>query len=495
MAEQLQHLSPSRHAAAAIAPGPAGEDCPRGVVGTVFRNELRQTIGGFRFKACASLLVFVMVIAAITAGARYRSERLEQAAVLDEYSAQVAGASVDRIVETLHPAIKPPWSLSLVVNGGQTATPDLYRQALSALVAPEIRKIDSGNHRLPSREPFDWMFAIRVVLSLAAFLLGYNAVCGERREGTLKLTLSFPIPRWKILAGKALALWSCLAVPFLAGAVLSLLIALGPGGIPWGSGDLAKAGLVALLGLWAAIFFVLVALLVSSLVRKSSTSLSVLAWLWVTGVIVVPAVSGVLAHRLRPIATEGEIGRELAAIHRRIAVEAAGQGGHWRPPEWAAADDFAWERVSAEVENRRFAQQEEVDRRVLRRKLSQARLARTLASLSPASLTTDLAERLAGSGLWRDESFLEQAWAFRSDLAARVKALDARDPDSPHILFFTGYVSKRPVEPGALGRFVFRERSVRQGLAAAQPALLLFALETVALAIAALFFFSRHDVG
>jgi ABC-type transport system involved in multi-copper enzyme maturation permease subunit len=494
MAERLQDLSAPRPARV-MAELPAEEVRPRGVVAAVFRNELRQTIGGFRFKACASLLVFVLAIAAITAGARYRSERLEQTAVLDEYSAQVAGASVDRIVETLHPAIKPPWRLSLVVHGGQTATPDLYRQALSALVAPEIRKIDSGNHRLPSREPFDWMFAIRVVLSLAAFLLGYNAVCGERREGTLKLALSSPVPRWKVLAGKALALWSCLAVPFLAGALLSLLLAIGPGGIPLGPGDLAKAGLIALLGLWAAAFFVLVALLVSSLVREPSTSLSVLAWLWVTGVIVVPAVSGVLAHRVRPIPTGGEIGREIAAVHERIAAESAGREGHWRPPEWAAADGFAWERASAAVENRRFALAEEVRSRVLRRKLAQARLARTLASLSPASLATDLAERLAGSGLWRDESFLEQAWAFRSDLAARVKALDARDPESPHILFFTGYVSQRPVEPGALGRFVFRERSVRQGLAAARPALVAFALETVALAIAALFFFSRYDVG
>jgi ABC-type transport system involved in multi-copper enzyme maturation permease subunit len=495
MAERFQELSPLHSAARATTSWPLGEDSPRGVAATVFRNEVRRTIGGFRFKACAFLLLYVMALAAITAGARYRSETLERSAVLEDFSAQVADATVDQIVATLHPAIKPPWRLSLVVNGGQTATPAVYHQALSALVAPEIRTIDRGNHRLPAREPFDWMFAIRVVLSLAAFLLGYDAVCGERRAGTLKLVLSYPVPRWKVFAGKLMALWSCLAVPFLAGAVLSLLLALGPGRISLSSGDLTKAGLVALLGLWAAAVFALTTLLVSSLVRAPSTSLSVLAWLWVTGVIVVPAVSGVLAHLMRPIPTGNEIGREMAAIQQRIAVESAGREGHWRPPEWAAADDFAWERISAAIERRRFGLQEEVRRGVLRRKIAQARLARTLASISPASLTTDLAERLTGSGLWRDDSFLEQAWAFRPALAAQVKALDAGDPESPHILFFSGYVSKRPVSAGALGRFVFCERSVLQGLAAARPALLLFALETIALAIAALFFFSRYDVG
>jgi ABC-2 type transport system permease protein len=333
------------------------------------------------------------------------------------------------------------------------------------------------------------------VLSLAAFLLGYDAVCGDRRQGTLKLALTYPAPRWKLLAGKFLALWACLAAPFLAGAALSLALAAGPGGIPFAAGDLAKAGLVALLGLWAAAFFVLAALLVSSLTREPSASLSVLVWIWVTAVLVVPAASGLLAHRLHPLPTDAEIARETAGIQRRIARDYAGLEGRWRQPAWAAADGFAWEKASAEAENRRFALREELRRRVLRSKLDQARLARGLSSLSPGALATDIAERLTGSGLWRDESFLEQAWAFRSALAGRMRALDARDPESPHVLFFTGWVSARQVPPGEVPRFSFRERPALAGLAGARPALALFALETLLLAAAALFTFSRYDAG
>ena len=466
----------------------------RAVVATVFRNEVHLLRGTFRFQASAFLLVFMMALAAVTSAARYRGEILEQAEAVNAYGRRLAGATIDQVVEILHLAVRPSWRLSLVVDGGQAVTPDAYGQALSALVAPELRRIHSGNYRLPGPEPLDWMFVIRVVLSLSAFLLGYDAVCGERQAGTLKLLLSYPVRRWNVLAGKLLAIWSCLAAPFLAGAVLSLLIA-GLGGVPFNAQDLIKAGLVALVSLWAAAFFTLAALLVSSLARDSSTSLSILAWLWVTAVIVVPAVSGLLAHRLHPIQTEGEISREMQAIDRRIAREYAGREGHWRPPGWAAADGFVWERASAEAENRRWSLQEEVRRRGLQRKIGQSRLAKDLASLSPASLVENLAERLAGSGLWRDESFIEQAWAFRSALAERVKTLDARDPESPHILFFSGYVSKRPVGSGVIGHFVFRERSVRQGLKAARPALALFLCETLALAAASLFFFSRYDAG
>ncbi|MBW8874139.1 MAG: ABC transporter permease subunit [Acidobacteria bacterium] len=475
----------------------AGETSSRGILATILRHEVRQLTATFRFRASAFLVIFLMALAAVTAAARYHGEGLEQAALADDHARELAGATVDRTVEILQPAVKPPWRLSLVVDGGQSATPDAYSQAASPLVPPRFFRINRGNERLPLSKPLDWSFVIQFVLSLTAFLLGYDAVCGERRAGTLKLVLTYPVARWKVFTGKLLAIWVSLAVPFLGAAALSLLAAR-LGGIPFQLDDLAKAGLVAAVGLWTIFFSALAALLISSLARDSSTSLGILAWLWVTAVIVVPAVGGLLAHRLQGIPSEVESGREMKAIDQRIAREHAGRERRWRPLKWAAADGFAWERASAQAETRRFARKEEVRRRVLQHKLGQARLARSLASLSPAALTEELAERLTGTGLERDASFLAQAWAFRPVLAGWLRALDARDPESPHILFFKGYVSQRPLaqgEPESIPCFTFHEASVRQGLAAAGSALALFAGETLALAAAALFFFSRYDGG
>ncbi len=471
----------------------AAERSGRGIVATVVRHELRQLTTTFRFRASALLIVVLMLLAAVTAASRFRTEREEQDELTRDHARELAGATVDRAVEALQPAVKPPWRLSLVVDGGQSATPDVYSQALSALVAPQLFRLHRGNERLPASKPLDWTFVIRVVLSLTAFLLGYDAVCGERRTGNLKLVLSYPVARWKIFSGKLLAIWSCLAAPFLAGAALSSLAAW-LGGIPFQTGDLVKAGLVTLLSLWAIFFSTLAALLISAVARDSSTSLSILAWLWVTAVIVVPAIGGLLAHRLHPVPGESDTAGEMALVDQRIAREHAGRERRWRPLEWAASDGFAWERASAEAETRRFVQKEEVRRRVVQRKLGQAVLARTLGSLSPASLIEDLAARLAGTGLERDASFLEQAWAFRPVLAGWLRALDARDPESPHILFFSGYVSRRPVS-GPVPRFHFQEASVSRGFAAAWPGLALFTCETLVLAVAALFAFSRYDAG
>jgi hypothetical protein len=483
-------VSPIREAAA----NPAGER-PRGVIATVFRHEAGLAAGSFRLWAPAVLLLALMVIAAVTSAARHRGEAAEQREIERTYAGLLAGATVDGIAEISHPALKPPWRLALVVDGGQTATPDVYSQTLSALGEPEIRKASGENPRLPGIISLDWMLAIRIVLSIGAFLLCHGAVCGERQAGNLKLLFSHPIPRWKILAGKFLAAWVCLAVPFLMGAIASLLLAIGLDDLRPTEGDLARVALGVLLGLWVAAFFVLVALLGSSLTRDSSTSLGALALFWVTAVVVVPALSVLIARGLHPLPSDVEVNQRMIEALLRAEREVKGEWGRWRPSGWAKADGYAWEKISARGENRRAALQEEIRRQVLGQKLRQASLARTLASLSPPSLVEDIAERLIGTGLGRDRAFLEQAWAFRAALKERVRRLDAADPASPHILYFHGYLSQRPLAADALPRFAFRERTLREGFRSARRPLLAFGLETLLLVAATLFAFSRYDAG
>jgi ABC-type transport system involved in multi-copper enzyme maturation permease subunit len=479
---------------------PEAEEVPtrlpvRGVIATIARQEAERLVDSFRLPAVSILLLLLLLLSALTASARYRSEREAHAATAEDHAAALRAATIDDLAEVQHPALRLPWRLAFAVDGGQAATPDAYHQALSPLVAPELRRTERGNQRVPGPAALDWMFAIRVVLSLAAFLLAHDALCGERQGGTLKLLLSCPIPRWKILAGKLAALWVCLAVPLLLGFALSFGLLLILDEVPLGGADFLKAGLVVLLGLWAAVLFALTGLAVSAATRSPSTSLSVLALLWVGGVVVIPALGNLLAHRLSPVPTEGEIERRVLEVQQRIAAEHAGREGRWRGPEWAAADGYAWERESARVEIERRRLQEGVRWWAVDRKLGQARLARSLASASPASLIQDLGERLTGSGRWRDRAFLSQARAFRSVLEERVRRLDAADPASPHLLFFRGYLSRRPVPPREIPRFVFREIPVAEGLASAAPALAFLGLETLVLALLAVFLFARQEPG
>lgn len=475
-------------------PWPAAGE-PRGVITTIFFHELRLSVASLRLWPPTLLLVFLMVLAAVASAARHRAGAAAQAEVETAYVQELKGISIDDVAKIRHPALKPPWRLALVVDGGQTATPDTYSQALSALEEPELRRAAGENPRLPGAAPLDWMLAIRIVLSIGAFLLCHGAVCGERQAGTLKLLFSFPVPRWKLFVGKFLAAWACLAAPLLAGTGISLLVAVGLGPLRPEEGDLTRAALGMLLGLWAAAFFVLVALLVSSLTRVPSTSLGILALLWVVTVVVIPALSGLVARRLQPLQTDAEVNQRMIEARAQAEREIPGQGGRWRGSGWAAADGYSWEKLSAQTENRRAELQEEVRRQSLDDKLRQAFLARSLASLSPPSLMQEIAERLIGTGLDRDRAFLEQARAFRSALEEQVRRLDAEDPESPHITYFHGYLSQRPLASDALPRFRFSERTLREGVDSARASLLIFALETFLLAAGAVLAFSRYNAG
>jgi len=465
-----------------------------GVFAPLLLRELRVLAEDFRCHVSFLLIFSLMGFGALVYAVRYRSENRERTAELARYTETLRQSTVDEAVEILHPAVRPPWKLAFLADGGQLKAPNVYRQALSAWVEPELTRTHGADDRSRGSESLDWTFLIRVVLSLAAFALGHDAICGARQRATLRMLLSYPVARWRILTARLAAAWSCLAVPLLGGTAVSLLILIGYGGLRFNAAEVGKIALVAGLALWAIAVFLLIALLVSALTRDSTRSLAVLALIWVMAVEVIPAASGLLACGLRPLATDKEVERQMAEIRYRVEAERGGPGS-WRGREWAKADDYAWERSSAETQNLRYALQEELRRAILERQLSQVELARHLASLSPMFLVQELAERLTGSGSGRDRSFLEQARAFGEVLAERVRMLDARDGESPHVLYFSGYLSGRPVDAEAFPRFSFRERSPGQGLRASLAHLLVLALVTAIVLAGAFYHFGRYDVG
>jgi ABC-type transport system involved in multi-copper enzyme maturation permease subunit len=465
----------------------------RGGVGAISWHELYILTARPLWRVAAVALVGLLAASSWAAASRYRAELSEREHLRSLYREELEGLSVARAARYWFPALKPPWRLSFLVDGGQATALDAYRQQLDPREVPRLSRTFSRNDRLPRSPPLDWLLVLRLVLSLLAFGLCFDRVCRERETGTLKLLLSYPVPRWRVLAGKFVAAWSCLAGPLLLGA------AGGFGwmsrGETWSREELVEIGGTLSLVLWALALFVGLALLVSALVRLAADSLNVLLLLWIALVLMAPAVAVFAAQRLRPVSQQIQVDWRLQQAQRQITREYRGTDSRWRAPEFAVGDSFAWEKRSAEATSRLFQRQEKIRRQVLTAKLEQAELARDLAAVSPMFLIQGLAERLAGTGVARDRSFLEQAWRFREVLAETLRRQDARDPASSHILFFVDYMSQRPLVPSAMPRFVFREATVRQGLAAALPWMLLLALETVALAAAALWAFERYDVG
>lgn len=464
---------------------------PWRVVAALTTRELGELRESFRYRAVVAVIVLVMTVSAVLGAARHRAATGALPDVLERYAEELDGATVGFLAELRHPAIKPPWRLAFLAEGDQHRTPNLYWQALTAWEEPFFESRHHGSEGLQEAESLDWTFVLRTVLSLAAFLLGYDALRGPRQHRLLELLLAQAVDRWQVLTAKLIAIWSSLALPFLGGALLSLAVVVVYGGLKPSPGELAKVALMALLGLWAAGLYATGALLVSARSREANRSLAALALLWVAAVVVLPAASGLVTPLLRPLPDEQEI--SLEAIRHELDLGPS-TGTDWRPPEWGRDDGYAVERRSARIQNRRFELEEAQRRRQVLAQLEQAAVARRLASLSPMLLVTDVAERLVGSGRFRDRRFVVEAWAFRDVLAAHVRELDRRDPMSPHLEFFNRYLSSQPVRGDAVPRFTFSEISVGEGLRLAALPLAALAAITLALAVAAYLSFERYQV-
>ena len=458
----------------------------------LLRRELAVLAESFRFRATVGLVLGLMIVSALIHATRHRAEVESYQETLAEYEALLETATVAQLAIIPHPAVKPPWKLAFLVDGGQSRGPNVYRQPLSSWLEPELESRHAVNRRLSPSEPLDWLFLIRVVFSLSAFVLSYDALCGQRQRALLRMVLSYPVARWQVVAAKVMAVWGTLAAPFVVGAPLCLLILRFLGGISFSPAEWLKISMVAILALWALAVFALIGLLVSAWSRESARSLATLALIWITAVVVVPAVADLLVQTLRPLRTGSEVDARMEEIKQQ--VESAGPGT-LRPRELAQADNFAREREAARIQQQRRDLQDGERRRLIEGRFEQRQLSRRLASISPTSLIQDLALRCAGSGAYRDRAFFQQAWEHSSRLAARVEALDEADSESPHVWFIETLMSKSPVAAGDVPLFEFQEIDPVLGLRGSARQLATLALTTLILGLSVLAAFAREDVG
>ena len=72
--------------------------------------------------------------------------------------------------------------------------------------------------------PIDLLFFIGIVMSLLAIAFSYDAVAGEKEMGTLKLLMSYSIPRDLVLLAKWIGGYLALVAPFLVAVLCGLVV-------------------------------------------------------------------------------------------------------------------------------------------------------------------------------------------------------------------------------------------------------------------------------
>ena len=253
---------------------------------SVLKKEILENITSYRFFVLTGLLFVLMVVSIIVSYGDYRL-RTENYNLLRPHASET-----DKI-------ILQPEPLSIFAKGLDANLGRLYK--ISAL-GIEVHSSQQSINRLFSLFTVpDMLFVIKVILAFIAILFSFDAVSGEKEQGTLKLMLASGTKRADILAAKLLGRFVLVFVPFallfLAGAILvSLLPDVQAGSAYWtGIGLIGGASAVYVL-LWTAL-----GAFVSTLVHRSPVAMILGLGFWVLFVFVIPNMGVTVAESISEV--------------------------------------------------------------------------------------------------------------------------------------------------------------------------------------------------
>tara|TARA_R110000868_G_scaffold1211_1_gene9251 strand:- start:16854 stop:18320 length:1467 start_codon:yes stop_codon:yes gene_type:complete len=262
----------------------------------------------------------------------------------------------------------------------------------------------------------DFAFIVQVVLSLFAILFTYDAINGERENGTLKLAFANSVSRVTYLVAKFTGIWLGLIVPLLIPILLGLLLALFFK-VPISESDwMSIIGFIGLSILYVT-FFMGIGILVSSLTKKSSLSFLLLLVIWIGGVLILPRMGVMAAGQLIEIEPVAQIeakqeafqqarwnqfSQQLNKSWQRREQEMEGmdetERRNYRDEkewEWLEEDDAIRKKVQTDIvdNNRKLLED------VQNKKIVQQNLAFSLARISPVSSFRLAAMNISGTDI------------------------------------------------------------------------------------------------
>jgi ABC-type transport system involved in multi-copper enzyme maturation permease subunit len=472
---------------------------------TIIVKEIRTNILSFRFLVSFALLFVIVTVTSLVLTGDYIRRQ-------DEYSRRQA---------ELENYLRTYAHFNRIGNILQPTQPPIPFQALVRGLAAEVNLENFDNDPLPVMFPLiDLTFIVTILVSLIALILSYDAVCGEKEDGTMKLMLANGLARSKIILGKFAGGMVTLLGPFLISIAAGMLIILLHPRVNWTGTDWGALGLIVLgAALYIAVFY-LIGILISSVHRSSSSSIMTSLFVWVLLVLVVPNLSPYVASFLSPTPSRIKVSREVGRLYdtdrddlgRKLAEESRREILKQYPilaerlseaevkkrvaedPEYRtayeaarAASQHAWD----EANRIQIAKGEVLEQDLRQKEEAQTGLARSISMASPMADFTYLASELSSTGMRNmlHVRRLAELWSrdFYGDYQPRKLAeMKAKDP--------TGDYWNTAVDMTDSPRFRYTEEGLEGRLTAALGAYAVLAVYAVALFAGAYLAFIRYDV-
>lgn len=392
----------------------------------LIRKELLEQLLSLRF-AMACIICLVITLSSATVLTKDYTE------ALDDYQTNVVmhdnelessgnvwgrGVVVDR----------PPNVLQIFVRGIERELTSSTR--FTSQQEPQFETNYEGNPVASLFPPIDMVFFIGVVMSLLAIAFSYDAVSGESESGTLKVLMSYSVPRDLVLLAKWLGGYLALTVPFLLSVLCSLLVVVLFPSVNLRADDwLALVGLIVTGMVYLSAVYSL-GIFVSARTHLASTSITVLLMVWVLMVLVVPNVSPYIAAQANPLSDFTQIDKEKRVRESELReafaqVEDEYDEAHADIERWGSDGRWGtwWNKAFQKYMLQVIDAQKSIDANFANELGEQVALAQYVSRLSPFSSFAYAAAELSGGGLQGRARFMDSLLEFRRQFTIYVTDL------------------------------------------------------------------------
>jgi ABC-type transport system involved in multi-copper enzyme maturation permease subunit len=359
------------------------------VIRTIARKEILSNLLSYKF------FIVLLLMVLLVATSLFVMHR--------DFAGRVADYQINRPKPGAPIAVVPPNPLSIFAKGLENAMTRSFEVGVTGLQVQSGQS--SGNIIYAFFPAPDFLYVVRVILSLVALLFGFDQISREREQGTLKLLVGGPVSRAQVLAGKWAGHFLSLAVPFLLVTLLGATLLLFDPDVRMTPDRIARLGLILVLALLYLALFLSLGLLVSALTRRAATSVIVLLFVWALLVFVLPNLGTLAARRFVDVPSVRALTEQRQRTWTREVLLGIGKGGDWSE--------------HMRTVNRENDRMEE-DYRLRFDKL--VRLSRTINRLSPAASLLDAATEIAGTGVGEESRLKADVVRYKNAIIDQVIA-------------------------------------------------------------------------
>jgi ABC-type transport system involved in multi-copper enzyme maturation permease subunit len=394
---------------------------------------------------------------------------------------------------------RKPQQLGLCAEGFEQSLPNFFEVNAFTADLPETK--GQANFALPQFSHVDWVLVISLILSFAALVFTYDTICGEKEDGTLRLTIANTIPRYKVLLGKYAGTMITLAMPLITGMLVSLIIIVSSKDVAIVGGLWLKILILAVVSLLYLSIFVLLGMFVSSRTAHSANAMAILLLVWVVLVVLLPSFSRIIFDVIYEEPTEQEMQRRISEANKEIWDNHERYGKNAGYMSNNRDDPGNNPPARARLRTAMMDATNQILQEHHSRWLEQALARRNFASVSPAVIYQRACEAIAGTGINRCADLYGQVKRYGADLKEFIRSRDLEDPESLHLIgpehnMASSWraISHNPVDFDTVPKFQERDLALGKSLTLAIWDIGLLVLFNFVFFAAAFVSFLRYDV-